>query len=151
MHRLIKMVRGDKGKGNEIMKDDKGRERERELLKARIKELNDLEERIDNVKAVLFKLRDRRLKQKDSSEALINILAGRDLQWQFPKQTPEEELKQLDVPMQTEEEDPIPLDIVYPHSKIGSSSKGTNIRGQTHYGLRSLVPIHEEVVVVKKP
>ncbi|GJU97298.1 hypothetical protein Tco_1326569 [Tanacetum coccineum] len=88
---------------------------------------------------------------RDSSEALINILAGRDLQWQFPKQTPEEELKQLDVPMQTDEEDPIPLDIVYPHSKIASSSRGTNIRGQAHYGLRSLGPIHKEVVVVKKP
>nr|GEU55683.1 hypothetical protein [Tanacetum cinerariifolium] len=48
---------------------------------------------------------------KDSSEDLINFLAGRDPQWQFPKQTEEEEPNTLDVPMQTEAEDLMPLDI----------------------------------------
>ncbi|GJR19843.1 RNA-directed DNA polymerase, eukaryota [Tanacetum coccineum] len=57
----------------------------------------------------------------------------------------------LEVPMHTEEEDPIPLEIFYPHPKIASSSRGTNTRGQAHYDLRSLRPIQEEVVVVKKP
>ncbi|GJZ91312.1 hypothetical protein Tco_0663239 [Tanacetum coccineum] len=66
-------------------------------------------------------------------------------------QTQEEEPKSLAVPMQTEEEDPIPLDIVYQHPEIASSSRRTNTRGQAHYGLRSLRPIQEEVVVVKKP
>ncbi|GJT19516.1 hypothetical protein Tco_0878222 [Tanacetum coccineum] len=101
---------------------------------------------------------------KDSSKDLINFLPGRDPQWQFPKQTEEEEpkpldvpmqtekekLKPLDVPMQIEEEDPMSLDIVYPHPEIASSSRGTNTRGQAHYGLRSLGAIHEVVVVVRK-
>ncbi|GJT22881.1 hypothetical protein Tco_0892818 [Tanacetum coccineum] len=52
---------------------------------------------------------------------------------------------------ETEKEDPFPFDIVYPLPEIASSSKGTNTRGQAHYGLRSLGPIQEEVVVVKKP
>ncbi|GJT20666.1 hypothetical protein Tco_0890603 [Tanacetum coccineum] len=43
--------------------------------------------------------------------------------------------------METEEEEPKSLDV----------PMGTNTRGQTHYGLRSLGPILEEVVVVKKP
>nr|GEV39158.1 hypothetical protein [Tanacetum cinerariifolium] len=38
---------------------------------------------------------------KDSSKDLINFLAGCDHQWQFPKETQEEEPKPLDVPMQT--------------------------------------------------
>ncbi|GKB69577.1 hypothetical protein Tco_0930989 [Tanacetum coccineum] len=74
---------------------------------------------------------------EDSSEALINFL--------------EEDSKPLDVPMQTQEEDLIPLNIVYPHPEIASSPRGTNTRGQAHYGLRSLGPILKEVVVVKKP
>ncbi|GJS58422.1 hypothetical protein Tco_0653206, partial [Tanacetum coccineum] len=53
----------------------------------------------------------------------------------------------IDVPRKTEEEDPLPidvprqneeLDIVYPLPEIVSSSRGTNTRGQAHYGLRSL-------------
>nr|GEY59127.1 probable (S)-N-methylcoclaurine 3'-hydroxylase isozyme 2 [Tanacetum cinerariifolium] len=88
---------------------------------------------------------------EDSNEDLINFLVVRDPQRQFPKQTQEERPKPLDVPMHTEEEDPVPLDIVYPHSEIASSSRGTNTRGQAHYGLRSLGPIREEIVMVKKP
>nr|GEX71364.1 hypothetical protein [Tanacetum cinerariifolium] len=88
---------------------------------------------------------------KDSSEDLINFLAGRDPQWTFPKQSEEEEPKPLDVPMQTKEEDSMPIDIVYPHPEVASSSRGTNTRGQANYGIRSLITIHEEVVVVKKP
>ncbi|GJW31266.1 hypothetical protein Tco_0051298 [Tanacetum coccineum] len=56
-----------------------------------------------------------------------------------------------DKKQKTEEEDPLPLDIVYPHLDVASSSRGTNIRGQAHYSLRSLGSIQEQVVVVKKP
>nr|GFA30101.1 hypothetical protein [Tanacetum cinerariifolium] len=94
---------------------------------------------------------------EDFIEALINFLTGHDLQWQFPKQTQEEEPKPLYVPMQTQEEEPkpldvpmqtykeepkpldvsmqtekedlIPLDIVYPHLEIALSSRGTNTIG----------------------
>nr|GEX05736.1 hypothetical protein [Tanacetum cinerariifolium] len=45
----------------------------------------------------------------------------------------------------------MPLDVFYPHPESASSSRVTNTRGQPHYALRSLGPIHEEVVVVKKP
>ncbi|GKD69349.1 hypothetical protein Tco_1323439, partial [Tanacetum coccineum] len=88
-------------------------------------EVDDLEQRIKNLKAIFFKLRDTKLKQKevivisdddtssdhdtskdshdcmseDSSEDLINFLSSRDPQWQFPRQT--------------EEEDPLPLDILF--------------------------------------
>nr|GEZ22536.1 hypothetical protein [Tanacetum cinerariifolium] len=53
--------------------------------------------------------------------------------------------------MQIEEEDPIPLDIVYPYPKIPLNYRSNNTKGQAYYGLRSLGPIQEEVVVVKKP
>ncbi|GJR97440.1 hypothetical protein Tco_0269614 [Tanacetum coccineum] len=99
----------DKGKGKIIMKDKK-----QKLIE--IKEADELKQRINNVE-VLF--------SKDSSEYLINFLAGYDPQWQFPKQTQEEELKPLDVHMQTKEEDPMPLDIVYPHPEITSSFRDT--------------------------
>ncbi|GKB29922.1 hypothetical protein Tco_0869323 [Tanacetum coccineum] len=46
------------------------------------------------------------------SEALINYLSARDPQWQFPKHTQEEQPKQLYVLIKTEEEEPLPLDIV---------------------------------------
>nr|GEU90247.1 retrotransposon protein, putative, Ty1-copia subclass [Tanacetum cinerariifolium] len=46
----------------------------------------------------------------DSSEDLINFLSSRDLQWQFPKQSHEEEPKP--VPRKTEEEDPLPIDVL---------------------------------------
>nr|GEY97546.1 hypothetical protein [Tanacetum cinerariifolium]GEZ11180.1 hypothetical protein [Tanacetum cinerariifolium] len=98
---------------------------------------------------------------EDYSKDLINFLSCHDPQWQFPNQTQEEEPKliptqteekdplPIDIPRQTEKEDPLSLDIVYP--LLDSSSNGTNIRGQAHYGLRSLGPIQEEVVMVKKP
>ncbi|GKF68876.1 hypothetical protein Tco_0198555 [Tanacetum coccineum] len=73
----------------------------------------------------------------DSSENLINFMVGRDLDWQFPKQTQEIEEKTLDV--------------AYPNKEISSSSRGTNSRCQAHYALRSLGPIKEEDIVVKKP
>nr|GEU70093.1 hypothetical protein [Tanacetum cinerariifolium] len=127
------MVRDDKRNG--MLNDDKGKEKrimkDKKQKLTGIKELDDLQERIDNVEAVLFKLRDIRLKQKSWS-------------------VKEEEPKPLDIPMQTEEEDSIPLDIVYPHPEIALNSRGTNTRGQSQ-GLRSLGPIQEEVVVVKKP
>ncbi|GJT85864.1 putative RNA-directed DNA polymerase, eukaryota, reverse transcriptase zinc-binding domain protein, partial [Tanacetum coccineum] len=86
---------------------------------------------------------------EDSSEDLINFLSSRDLQWQFLKQSHEEDPLPVDVPLQTREEDPLPLDIVYPIQEIASSSRDTSRRGEPHYGLRSLGPIQEEVVVVK--
>ncbi|GKC29401.1 hypothetical protein Tco_1036695 [Tanacetum coccineum] len=87
----------------------KGEDKKHKLT--RIKDLDELEQRINNVEAFFFKLRDIRLKQKvddtsldalvfsdsdsskdshdylseDSSEDLINFLAGHDPQWQFPK------------------------------------------------------------------
>ncbi|GKE02377.1 hypothetical protein Tco_1390360, partial [Tanacetum coccineum] len=79
---------------------------------------------------------------EDSSEDLIKFLSSRDPQWQFPKQSHEEEPKPvimkteeedplpIDVPMQTEEEYPFPLDIVYPLQEIASTSRGTNTRGE---------------------
>nr|GEV79536.1 hypothetical protein [Tanacetum cinerariifolium] len=68
-----------------------------------------------------------------------------------PKQTDEDKPKPLDFLIQPEEEDPMPLDIIYSHPEIASSSRGTNTRGQVHYGHRSLGPIQKEVVVIKKP
>ncbi|GKA74746.1 hypothetical protein Tco_0781048 [Tanacetum coccineum] len=52
------LFRDDKGKGKRIMEDTK-----QNLIG--IKELDDHEERINNVEAVLFKLRDIRLRQKE--------------------------------------------------------------------------------------
>nr|GEW47956.1 hypothetical protein [Tanacetum cinerariifolium] len=63
----------------------------------------------------------------------------------------EEQPKPLYVPIKTEEEEPLPLDIVYLHSDVASSTRGTNTRGKAHYGLISLGPLHEEIVHVKKP
>ncbi|GJZ12808.1 hypothetical protein Tco_0548038 [Tanacetum coccineum] len=165
--RLGEQLNDDKEKGNRIMKDKKQK-------LTGIKEVVELEQRINNamtlclemgsdmevivishddtsLDAYVFSYSDSSKDShdylsEDSSEDLINFLAGRDPQWQFPKQTEEEEPKLLDI----EEEDPMSLDIVYPHPEIDSSSKGTNTRGQAHYGLRSLGAIHEEVVVVRK-
>ncbi|GKB86553.1 hypothetical protein Tco_0958825 [Tanacetum coccineum] len=47
--------------------------------------------------------------------------------------------------------DLIPLQIVYPHQEITLSCKGTNTTGQARYALRSLGPIQEDIVMVKKP
>ncbi|GKD39117.1 hypothetical protein Tco_1259324, partial [Tanacetum coccineum] len=116
----------------------------------RIKEVDELEQRINNVEALFFKLRDKRLKQK---EAIIGSNDDTSLHAHVfsdshsCKETQEEEPKPLD----TEEEDPIPLQIVYPHPEIASSSRGTNTRGQAHYALRSLRPIQEDVLKQMAP
>nr|GEV61955.1 hypothetical protein [Tanacetum cinerariifolium] len=117
-----------------------------------IKQLDDLEERIENVEQVLFHLRDIKMKQKlslyiiaeapvclesdsscdstiyessdSSSDELITFLAGKDLQWKFPKHTQEAEQKPFDVPIKSQEEDPLPLDIDFPYQEIASSSTG---------------------------
>nr|GEV12488.1 hypothetical protein [Tanacetum cinerariifolium] len=60
-----------------------------------------------------------------------------DLNWQYPKQTKEIEEKTLDV--------------AYLNKETGSSCRGTNKKCQAYYALRSLGPIKEEDVVVKKP
>ncbi|GKE58414.1 hypothetical protein Tco_1497599, partial [Tanacetum coccineum] len=100
-----------------LLNDVKGKEKA--IMKG-IKEVDDLEHRIKNLEAIL---RDIKLKQKevivisdddtskesqdymskDSSEYLINFLCSRDPQWQFPKQTKEEDPLPLDVPRQTKE------------------------------------------------
>nr|GFB96845.1 hypothetical protein [Tanacetum cinerariifolium] len=54
-------------------------------------------------------------------------------------------------PIKTEVEEPLRLDIMYPHSHVASSVMGTNRTDKAHYGLRSLGPIKEEMVHVKKP
>ncbi|GKE22738.1 hypothetical protein Tco_1434250 [Tanacetum coccineum] len=160
----------------------------------RTKGCADLEHRIKNLEALFTHLRDQKLKQnevvvklevvvksevevkseddksseddkcsEDSSEELIKFLSRRNLQWQFPKQSHEEEPKP--VPSNTEEEDLLPLDIVYPVEEIASSSRGTcrrgvphasnsrgnRGRGETRYALRSLGHIQEEAVVVEQP
>ncbi|GJW77381.1 hypothetical protein Tco_0139063 [Tanacetum coccineum] len=105
-----------RGKGKAIMKDKK-----QELTE--IKEVDDLEQRIKNLGAIFSRLRDKKLKQKevvvisdddksldddtskdshdylseDSSEDLIKFLSSRDPQWQFPKQSHEEEPKPVTV------------------------------------------------------
>ncbi|GKG44373.1 hypothetical protein Tco_0485811, partial [Tanacetum coccineum] len=58
---------------------------------------------------------------EDSSEYLINFLSSHDPQWQFLRQTEEEDSLSIDVPRRTEEEDPLPLDIAYPLQEIASS------------------------------
>ncbi|GKD61656.1 hypothetical protein Tco_1299165 [Tanacetum coccineum] len=126
-----------------------------------IKEVDDLEERINNLKEFFSNLRNMKLKQKEmrvgtydntsSSEALINFLSARDLKWQFPMHTQEEQPKPLYVPVKTEKEKPLLLDIGYPHLDVGSRTRVTNTRGKAHYGLRSLGPLQEEIVHVKKP
>ncbi|GJS54654.1 hypothetical protein Tco_0628016 [Tanacetum coccineum] len=63
----------------------------------------------------------------------------------------EEQPKPLYVPIKTEEEEPLALHIVYLHSHFALSTWGTNTRGKAHYGLRSLGPLKEEIVHVKKP
>ncbi|GKC84589.1 hypothetical protein Tco_1140306 [Tanacetum coccineum] len=73
----------------------------------------------------------------DSRQNLINFMVGCDLDWQFPKQTQEIEEKTLDV--------------AYPNKETGSSCRDTNSKCQAYYALRSLGPIREEDVVVKKP
>ncbi|GKB59472.1 hypothetical protein Tco_0915658, partial [Tanacetum coccineum] len=109
----------------------KGEDKKHKLT--RIKELDELEKRINNVEAFFSKViiisdDDTSLDApvfsdsdsskdshdyllEDSSKDLINFLAGHDPQWQFPKQTQKEEPKPLDVPMQTKEEEPMPLDV----------------------------------------
>nr|GEX14557.1 hypothetical protein [Tanacetum cinerariifolium] len=78
-----------------------------------IKQLDDLEERIENVEQILFRLRDIKMKRKD-------------LQWKSPKHTQEAEQKPLDVPIKSQEEDPLPLDIDFPYPEIASSSTCNN-------------------------
>ncbi|GJV28218.1 hypothetical protein Tco_1384666 [Tanacetum coccineum] len=111
------MGRDRKGKGKASMKDTKQK-------LTGIKEVDELEVRIKYLEEIFSNLRNRKLKQKD----LINYLSTRDIQWQLPKNTQEEQPKQLYVPIKTEEEEPLPLHIVYPHSHFALSTWGTNTR-----------------------
>ncbi|GKB45969.1 hypothetical protein Tco_0896722 [Tanacetum coccineum] len=80
---------------------------------------------------------------KDTKQKVTGIKEVDDLK--------EEQPKPLYVPIKTEEEEPLPLDIVYPHSHFALSTWGSNTKGKAHYGLRSLGPLKEEIVHVKKP
>nr|GEU88353.1 transposase, MuDR, MULE transposase domain protein [Tanacetum cinerariifolium] len=133
-----------------------------------IKDVEDLQVRIENLKEIFSYLRNRKLKQKEvilgtddetsskddtslndnisSSEDLINYLFARDVEWQLPKNTQEEPPKPHYEPIKTEVEEPSRLDIVYPHSHVASSVMGTNRTGKVHYGLRSLGPLKEEMI-----
>nr|GEX79443.1 hypothetical protein [Tanacetum cinerariifolium] len=62
-----------------------------------------------------------------------------------------EQPEPLYVPIKNDEEEPLPLDIMYPHSDVALSTRDTNTRGKAHYGLRSLGPLQAEIVHVKKP
>ncbi|GJZ57080.1 hypothetical protein Tco_0612574 [Tanacetum coccineum] len=88
---------------------------------------------------------------ENSSEALVNYLSARDPQWQFHKHTQKEQPNPLYVPIKNEEEEPFPLDIMYPHSDVALSTRGTKTKCKAYYGLRSLGPLKEEAVVDKKP
>ncbi|GJR06053.1 LL-diaminopimelate aminotransferase, chloroplastic [Tanacetum coccineum] len=69
---------------------------------------------------------------EDSSEELIKFLSRLNLQWQFLKQSHEEEPKP--VPSNTEEEDLLPLDtnLLTVEENLLSSSRGTCRRGIPH-------------------
>ncbi|GKD46324.1 hypothetical protein Tco_1270969 [Tanacetum coccineum] len=135
-----------------------------------IKDVEDLEVRIEKLEEVFSYLRNRKLKQKvilgtddetslnddtslndeiSSSKDLINHLSARDIEWQLPKNTQEEPPKPHYAPIKTEVEEPLPLDIMYPHSHVASSVMGTNRTGKAHYGIRSLEHLKEEMVHVK--
>nr|GEX35577.1 hypothetical protein [Tanacetum cinerariifolium] len=58
--------------------------------------------------------------------AMIFLSRFADLQWQFPKHTQEAEQKPHDVPIKSQEEDPLPLDIDFPYPEIASSFTGNN-------------------------
>nr|GEV38449.1 hypothetical protein [Tanacetum cinerariifolium] len=138
-----------------------------------IKDVEDLQVRIENLEEIFSYLRNRKLKPKEvilrtddetsskddassndeisSSEDLINYLSARDVEWQLPENTQEEPTKPHYGPIKTEVKEPLRLDIVYPHSHVASSVMGTNRTCKAHYGLRSLGPVKEEMVHVKKP
>ncbi|GJS24313.1 hypothetical protein Tco_0452945, partial [Tanacetum coccineum] len=132
-----------KGKGKASMKDTK-------QSVTGIKEVDDLVVRIKNLEEIFSNLRNRKPKQKEvrletddetslnddtysnddkssnddtsSSEDLINYLSTRDIQWQLPKNTQEEQPKPLYVPIKTQEEEPLQIHIVYPHSHFASNT-----------------------------
>ncbi|GJS22878.1 hypothetical protein Tco_0451510 [Tanacetum coccineum] len=132
-----------------------------------IKDVEDFQVRIEKLEEIFSYLRNRKLKQKEvilgtddetssndeisSSEYLINYLSARDVEWQLPKNTQEEPPKPHYDPIKTKVEEPLRLDIVFPYSHVASSVMGTNRTGKAHYGLRSLGPLKEEMVHVKKP
>ncbi|GJZ96115.1 hypothetical protein Tco_0668449, partial [Tanacetum coccineum] len=60
-----------------------------------------------------------------SSEYLINYLSARDVEWKLPKNTQEEPPKPHYDPIKTRVEEPLRLDIVYPHSHVASSVMST--------------------------
>nr|GEU56317.1 hypothetical protein [Tanacetum cinerariifolium] len=145
----------------------------KDKLSLRIEDVEDLQVRIEKLEEIFSYLRNRKLKQKEvifgtddetsskddtssndeisSSEDSINYLSARDVEWQLPKNTQEEPPKPHYDPIKTEVEEPLRLDIMYPHSHVASRVMGTNKTGKAHYRLRSLGPLKEEMVYVKKP
>ncbi|GJS04493.1 hypothetical protein Tco_0321001 [Tanacetum coccineum] len=110
-----------------------------------IQELDELEERINNVEAIYFKLRDIKVKQKeviiisDDEKSLDAPKMTHEKEPKLvdvPKQTHEEEATSLDVPVHTMEQEAKPLDVVNPHPATFSSSRGFNTRCAANYALR---------------
>nr|GEU48708.1 retrovirus-related Pol polyprotein from transposon TNT 1-94 [Tanacetum cinerariifolium] len=112
-----------------------------------IKDVEDLQVRREKLEEIFSYLRNRKLNKKvilgtvdetssnddtssndeiSSSEDLINYLSARDVEWKLPKNTQEEPPKPHYDPIKTEVEEPLPLDIMYPHSHVASSVMGTN-------------------------
>ncbi|GJT66881.1 hypothetical protein Tco_1018361 [Tanacetum coccineum] len=99
-----------------------------------IKDVEDLQVRIEKLEEIFSYLRNRKLKQKEvilgtddetsskddtssndeisSSEYLINYLSAHDVEWQLPKNNQEEPSKPHYDPINTEVEEPLRLDIV---------------------------------------
>nr|GEU73151.1 hypothetical protein [Tanacetum cinerariifolium] len=67
------------------------------------------------------------------------------------KQSPKEDPTPLDLPLHNVEQESMSLDVFNLHPTTFSSSRGSNTRSATTYALRSLGPIKEEIVMVKKP
>ncbi|GKB83493.1 hypothetical protein Tco_0950388, partial [Tanacetum coccineum] len=99
-----------------------------------IKDVEDLEVRIEKLEEIFSYLRNKKLKQKE-------VILGTDDETSSNDDTSSND----EISSKT-----IALDIVYPHSHVASSVMGTNRTGKAHYGLRSLGPLKEEMVHVKK-
>ncbi|GKB96401.1 hypothetical protein Tco_0982538 [Tanacetum coccineum] len=150
----IRDIHGDsnvKGKGKAIMKDEKQK-------LTGIKEVDDLEQRIKNLKVIFSYLRDKKLKQKE-----VVVKSEDDKYLDDDKSSDDDTSKDSqDYLSEDSSKDLInflssrDLEWQFPKQKdtlqkIASSSRGTNTRGEPRYGLRSFRPIQEEIAVVKKP
>nr|GEW52320.1 hypothetical protein [Tanacetum cinerariifolium] len=115
-----------------------------------IKDVEDLQVRIEKLEEIFSYLRNRKLKQKevilgtDDETSLNDDTSSNDEISSKPPKPHYDSIK-------TEVEEALPLDTVYLHLHVASSVMGTNRTGKAHYRLRSLGPLKEEIVHVKKP